>query len=338
MALRPRSCLIDHTRSVGAMKLEARSLRSESDQNAIGGISGLEVVLDEIKYRLPSMCANQVDYARGEECGVQVNPTMFNYHYTIKNNKVTDREIEKIKSEFAKIQQKYNPKITSMSFAPIKAIKLNQSTRMTLLQLQMELGTTFVGDLELHRNQSLDQLKQGLVDLDKLDTEQIKSPSVSLQCDAPELFKKKAEYLVVKSKHFRLNVQWGGYKYYDKNWISLENLLYLKTKWCNMVGISPRRTRRNRPPIRSNIAFGLKHGAHTFCFGVSKFDSKDDKSYTLDGDDWYYKETQNSYAYDVARSLNVAHGELESMGKLIGTAAFEEYYRNRGGLHITKSL
>jgi len=320
------------------MKLEIRSLGSEGRQEAIGGIGGLEVTLGKTTRRLPGMCANQMDYDRGDAYDVPVKPTMFNYHYVIKNGKVTDEEIEDIRTEFAKIQKKHSPEIMSTSFAAQKSVKLTQDTRMALLLLQRELGTTFVGDIELHRNQSLEQMKVGLADLDRLDTEQVKSPSISLQCDVAGTFKEKAEYLVLKGRYLRLNVQWGGYVKYAKNWIALTKLLRQETKWCNMVGITPRRTPHNKPPIRSNIAFGLKHGAHTFCFGAPRFDSKNNKSYALDGGDWYYKETQNAYAYDVARSLNVAHSELETMGRLIGTPAFEDYYLRRGGLHIAKSL
>lgn len=316
------------------MRLEIRSLQS-SEQKPIGGISGIEAILHGKTYRMPDVCANQRDYERGERCKVAVITRMFNYHHVIGNNgKVTDREIEDIKSTFSLVKRKHRPEITSVSFVPQKKVRLAGSVRKMLLELQKELGATFIGSIEAHRNQGIEEFRNELDELDCVDTNQIKSPTVNIQCSITRAFREKFEYAILNDKYPRVNVVWGGYRAHYKNWKAMQEALAKKTKWCNVVGIFPRRTPSNKPPVRSNIAYGLAHGAHTFSFGKTWFKTKSNKSYVLNGNSWYYDETQNDYSVDVARSLNVAHNELKAMCEIVDTPKLENYYMSRGGLHI----
>lgn len=316
------------------MRLEVRSLRS-AGQKPIGGISGIEAALHGKFYRMPGVCANQIDYERGEQCGMAPITRMFNYHHVIgSSGKVTDEEIEGIKSTFGLVVKKYHPEITSVSFAPQKKVRLAGSEGRVLLELQKELGTTFIGSTEAHRNQGLEEFRNGLDELDRVDTDQIKSPTVSIQCSIARAFREKLECATLNDKYPRVNVVWGGYKTYYKNWKAMQEVLTKKTKWCNMVGIFPRRTPSNKLPIRSNIAYGLAHGAHTFSFGKTRFDTKTNKSYVLNGDSWHYDETQNDYSVDVARSLNVVHNELKTICEIVDTPNLENYYMSRDGLRV----
>ncbi len=316
------------------MRLAIRSVPLLSELAQSSGIRGLEVTVGQKTYMLPELCANQIDYSRGEECEIKAKPTMFNYHYVIDKAEITSTDIQSIKTTFKQIEHDYEPDITSMSVTAVKKINPTYEQRMSLLELQRELNTTFIGDIESNRNQGLDGLKKDLEDLDRFDTNQRKSPSINLRCDVGSRFEEKMRYILNCNDYLRFNVQWGGYKIYNRNWNMLSQLMSENKKWCNMVGIFPRRTKYNKKPIRSNLAYGLAHGVHTFCFETTMFRGQKSRSYLLDGDSWCYEESDNDYARDVAQSLNVAYDEVKGISKKIGKASFDEYYGNRVGLNI----
>ncbi len=58
--------------------------------------------------------------------------------------------------------------------------EIGEEKRNAFLDLQRRLKTTFLSDIEIDKNQGIQEFKTQLDSLDAFDTEQIKSPTISM--------------------------------------------------------------------------------------------------------------------------------------------------------------
>ena len=227
----------------------------------------------------------------------------------------------------------HKPKVTSMSFG--RNITFSHTTRIDILNLQKDLGTTFIACPESDMRQDVDGLKNDLEELENFDTDQIKCPTIDMECPLPQLTEK-ARYIVDESRYNRLNIRWARYGAVEK-WIMLSKLLYTKKKWCNMTGLFPRRTQgsKNNPNTTSNIVKGLMYGVHTFCFSWPPV--RGNTVHLFNRDDWCYQEKPEEYGHELAElhSFNSIQEELSVIHDEIRASTFGDYCMKKEGLRMT---
>lgn len=314
------------------MRLTVKAVRSERRQSQKAGVNALVAVIDGTEYRLPSLCANNPDYDKATKLGLKLNSDMFNYH-VMRDENVRDLKSHTI-SEFKKLTQMHNPTVTSMSFD--RKIRGDELSRSEMLQLQKDLNTTFMSYPESDLKQDVPGLKHDLEELESVNTNQIKCPTIDSKCPLSP-FRQKAEYIVNESNYKRFNVNWGNYMEIEK-WVALSKILYGKKKWCNMTGLYPRRTRTSKrfPKTTSNIVQGLLCGVQTFCFSWPLTGKSD--AYLFDAIDWYYNKTDDlGYEEATIRSFNSIQKELQTVHERIGTLTFGEYCEKKEGLLMVAS-
>ncbi len=213
----------------------------------------MKVKIDDFEFSCPYLASNLSDYKKSHETSIPLDGQMFQYYIdqTASNAKpltdITKRSC--IINAFNKIIEVKHPRITALNFYYDSRF-VNEETRRISKEIQMELNTTFLSDLEPDKNQSAGQFESQLIDLHDIESDQIKCPTISLRTTDPKLFEEKIE--LIFSMPFKIfNVEWGGITKFKQNILILSRKLAEKEILCNMISTKP--LRRYFDPLTSNL-------------------------------------------------------------------------------------
>lgn len=213
----------------------------------------MKVKIDDFEFSCPYLTSNLSDYKKSHETNIPLESQMFQYYIdqTASNAKpLTDiAKRSSIINAFNKIIEIKNPKITSLNFYYDSRF-IDENTRRISKEIQMELNTTFLSDLEPDKNQSVREFESQLIDLHDIKNDQIKCPTISLRTTDSKMFEEKIE--LIFSMPFKIfNVEWGGITKFKQNILVLSRKLAEKEIVCNMISIKP--LRRYFNPLTSNL-------------------------------------------------------------------------------------
>ena len=267
----------------------------------------LKCKINDIEVEFPYMNATKQDFDKSSE----VNPLQ-SQHFQFFVNELSSNLLDittecrqnQIATNFLDVIEQHEPVIKDIVLY-YNSHEIGKERRDAFLDLQIRLNTTFLSDIEFDKNQSFEDFQRQLQNLDSIETEQIKSPTINMITPI-ELFKKKLELILENNKYDRFNVEWGSQgKYFDR-WLLLSKLLSKKKIICNVVSINQKRNYYE--PFESYIAKQFMIGAHSCSTGYYGGGDKNEKrlpprSFILNENNWYYEE-QPEISYNLANTLS----------------------------------
>jgi len=270
---------------------------------------------DEI-FEFPYMNATKQDFKKSSE----VNPLQSRYFQFFVNefsppspDITSECRQTQISTNFLNIIEDYNPILTDITLYYKKDEIVGQNRRKAFLELQQNLKTTFISDIEIDKNQNTQEFQRQLDYFDSIETDQIKSPTVSMYT-AEEIFEEKLN-LVLDKKYDRVNIEWGGQSDNLENWLTLSKLLIKRKIICNVVSIH--RTRDHSEPYESNVLKQFMLGASSCSTGYtgggdSKKPRSPQRSFILNENNWKYEEHRET-RFNLANTLS--HNTLSKIAQ-----------------------
>ncbi len=294
-------------------------LEQKSSTSPDGRLSAnyIKCKINDIEVEFPYMNATKQDFDKSSE----VNPLQsqhFQYFVNELDPRVPNITAEyrqnQIRSKFSSIVDEYEPVLTDVTLY-YDDHEVGQDTRIAFLNLQRELNTTFLSDIEIDKNQSIRDFTTQLDHFHSLDSNQIKSPTISMSTPF-DLFEEKLK-LILDKKYDRFNVEWGGQsKYYDR-WLLLSELISKKKIICN--GVSINQKRNYYEPFESYVVKQFMLGVHSCSTGYTGFPKKDKNTkpkpqriFVLNEHTWNYEE-RPEITYDLANTLS--HNTLSKIAQ-----------------------
>ena len=265
----------------------------------------LKCKINDIEVEFPYMNATKQDFDKSSE----VNPLQSQYFQFFINELdsrlpdiTTDCRQNQISTNFLDIVYEYNPILTDITLY-YDSHEIGEERRRAFLNLQQKLKTTFLSDIEIDKNQSIADFRTQLEYLDSIETDQIKSPTISMITPL-DLFTKKLEIILENERYDRFNVEWGGQSKYFGRWLELSKLLSKKKIICNVVSINQKRNYYE--PYESYVLKQFMLGAHSCSTGYYGGGSKNKKrvpqrSFVLNEKTWNYNE-RPELPYDFANT------------------------------------
>lgn len=254
----------------------------------------LKCKINDIVVEFPYMNANKQDFDKSSE----VNPLQSQYFQFFVNELdsrlpdiTTDCRQNQISTNFLDVVYEHNPILTDITLYYDSHV-IGEERRRAFLNLQQRLKTTFLSDIEIDKNQSIADFRTQLEYLDSIETDQIKSPTISMTTPL-DLFTKKLEIILENERYARFNVEWGGQSKYFGRWLELSKLLSKKKIICNVVSINQKRNYYE--PYESYVLKQFMLGAHSCSTGYYGGGSKNKKrapqrSFVLNEKTWNYNE------------------------------------------------
>ena len=168
----------------------------------------LKCKINDIEVEFPYMNATKQDFDKSSE----VNPLQsrhFQFFVNELDPRVPDITADcrqnQISTNFLNVVDEHDPVLTDITLY-YDSREVGQARKTVYLDLQNRLNTTFLSDIEIDKNQSITDFTTQLQDLDSIDTEQIKSPTISMSSPL-ELFEKKLEVILENNRYDRFNVE-----------------------------------------------------------------------------------------------------------------------------------
>lgn len=278
----------------------------------------LKAMIDDFEFECPYLCSNKSDYKKSHDTQIDLESKIFYYYIdqTASNAKpltdVTKRTA--IRKDFENIVNKKDPKITGINFY-YDSNHVDERTRQLSLEIQTELQTTFLSDMEPDKNQSALEFERQLDNFLEMETDQIKCPTISLRTENPELFEEKIK-LVIKKKFKVFNVEWGGFSQYPRNMSILSSELANKKILCNIISVKPLRS--NAPPFASNHILAGLIGAHLISPGYLRPNAKlpaiMPPGKIFNTQTWCYEESERPRNIIHTESNNLIFNSLREIG------------------------
>ncbi len=262
---------------------------------------------DEI-FEFPYMNATYQDFDKSSE----VNPIQsrfFQYfinEFSPPSPAITTRcRQTQISTNFLNVIENHHPILTDITlFYSNNQQPVGEERRSAFLKIQQDLNTTFISDIEIDKNQDTRHFKTQLEYFNSIDTDQIKSPTISMT-STEEVFEEKLNF-ILDEKYDRVNVEWGGQSTNSDNWINLSKLLFEKKIICNVVSIH--RVRDYTEPYDSNVLKQFMLGASSCSTGYlgggnNKIKRKPQRTFVLNEKTWKYEEHPQT-PYNLANTLS----------------------------------
>ncbi len=296
-------------------------------------VNYLKCKINDIEVEFPYMNATKQDFDKSSE----VNPLSSKYFQFFINqfsppvpDITTECRQNQISTNFLNVIDDHKPLLTDITLY-YDDHEVGEERRSSFLQLQMKLNTTFISDIEIDKNQSTQEFQTQLNDFDSLDTDQIKSPTISMS-STEETFQEKLN-MIIDKKYDRFNVEWRGKTKYFDNWINLSKFLLNKKIICNVVSIH--RVRNYSEPYESNVLKQFMLGASSCSTGYSgggdnKKKRKPQRSFVLNENTWEYEENPE-ISYNLANTLS--HNTLskithDSYQHILNDSYFDNFIPN----------
>ena len=267
----------------------------------------LKCKINDITVEFPYMNATKQDFDKSSE----VNPLQ-SQHFQFFINQLDSRlpditsECRKnqISTNFLNIIDEHDPILTDITLY-YDSHEIGEERRRAFLDLQSRLNTTFISDIEINKNQSIQEFQRQLEYLDAIETDQIKSPTISMTSPL-ELFEEKLKTILDKNRYDRFNVEWGGQSKYSDRWLKLSELLVNQKIICNMVSINQKRNYHE--PFESYVLKQFIIGSYSCSTGYYGGGNKNKKrkpkrSFVLNEKTWNYEE-RPEISYDLANTLS----------------------------------
>lgn len=274
--------------------------------------------IDDFEFECPYLTSNLSDYKKSHSTNIALGSEIFQYYIdqTSHNSKpLTDMtKRSSIKNTFNKILELKKPKITGINFY-YDSHFVDERTRQLSLEIQTELNTTFLSDLEPDRNQSPFEFETQLEHFLGIETDQIKCPTISLRTLDSGVFEEKINLIFTKGfKAF--NVEWGGVSQYKQNMLILSRKLADTKILCNFVSTKP--IRRYHKPYESNLIFAGLLGASLISPGFVKPAGKLPEllppGKLFDSSTWNYSESPGQRDILHVTSMNSIFNTLYEIG------------------------
>lgn len=267
----------------------------------------LKCKINDIEVEFPYMNATKQDFDKSSEAN-PLQSQYFQYFVNELDSRLPDITTEcrqnQISTNFLNVVDEYDPVLTDITLY-YDSHEIGEERRRAFLDLQSRLKTTFLSDIEVDKNQEINDFREQLEYLDSIETDQIKSPTISMVSPL-ELFEKKLEVILENNRYGRFNVEWGGQsKYYDR-WLKLSKLISTKKIICNVVSINQKR--RYSEPYESYVTKQFMLGVCCCCTGYYGGGNKNKKrapqrSFVLNENTWNYEE-RPEISYDLATTLS----------------------------------
>ncbi len=255
----------------------------------------LKCKINDIVVEFPYMNATKQDYDKSSEAN-PLQSQHFQFFVNELDSRVPDITTEcrktQISTNFLNVVFSDHPPIFTDITLYYNSHEVGEERRKAFLDLQKKLKTTFLSDIEVDKNQGVNEFKIQLEDLSSIETNQIKSPTISMSTPT-ELFVKKLEMIFEKG-YDRFNVEWGGQTKYSDRWLKLSKFLVEKRIICNMVSINQKRNYYD--PFESYVVKQFMLGVHSCSTGYGGFGGNKNrkptpqKSFVLNENTWNYNE------------------------------------------------
>ena len=268
----------------------------------------LKCKINDIEVEFPYMNATRQDFDKSSE----VNPLQ-SQHFQFFINQLdprlpditTECRQNQISTNFLNIIDEHDPVLTDITLY-YDPHEIGPERRRSFLELQRRLKTTFLSDIEVDKDQSITDFQNQLEYLDSIDTDQIKSPTISMSSSL-ESFEGKLAIILENNRYARFNVEWGGQTNYYDRWLRLSQLISKKKIICNLVSINQKRNYSE--PFESYVLKQFMIGAHSCSTGYmsgsrkNPSNTKPQRSFVLNENTWNYEE-QPEISYNLANTLS----------------------------------
>ena len=247
------------------MPVEIVRTGSSYDRNGGVGCHALDVRIGGMTHEFPALCAAHSDYEAGRASGVRIRADLFNYHHVSRDpaSLASRATRDGMAGRIRRVQERHKPALTSITIAhagglPAAALREHYA-------LQDSLPVNFISGAD-DPDWTLDQFGESLEELDRLDTDKEKMPTLHLRSRIG-MFIDKLDY--VMSRYDRFNLVWGGYTTGFARWEKLLSQVYRWGGWCNVVQIprkhTPVITIAGQKTRQSNVGLCLLRGGSTYC-------------------------------------------------------------------------
>ncbi len=238
------------------------------------------------------------------------------------------------------MKDKYPNSILDIGYDFIKNYKKREAERQSILEIQKTLKTLFLSDIEVNREQSVEDFASHLENLENPHN-QIICPTIDLEIVTPGLFTAKLDYILEK-KYPRFNVKFASFDTNYINWLRLSQRIFGKDVWCNMTSVTKGHF-HTTPPQKSLLACTFLYGVHTASHNYRRFGKfNDDKPYekpkeitgrVLDRNSLCYNKMRISPEEAVVESMNNLSREIEKIKEHVKKETFfSEYVPKRKAL------
>lgn len=242
------------------------SLRLENQLQSVNKkriINYAKIYVNDIKFEAPYFCASKRDYDKSDDARINLHTKIFQHLVEVTNfnaRPITDfdRQTSIIK-KFNTYVDHFKPQFSDVTFY-VDGNTIDNDTRNAILSTQERMNIPFLNDVQLNRNQTLDEFEEQLESFIAYRSNRIKSPTLSLKMPA-ELFNKKLSLIIKKKLFNRINLEWGGEISSDDNWNTIAEASQKNAIWFNCVAVIQRR--EHNTPFNSNVMKSILRGVHT---------------------------------------------------------------------------
>lgn len=269
-------------------------LSQESSQSPDGRLAAnyLKCEINGNIFEFPHFNANKSDYDKAGRSATNLTSQSFQYFVNELDPRVHDilheDRKQKISDNFNEIVTTRTPLLTDITLY-YDSHDVGIERRNEFLKLQKELNTTFLSDIEADKHQDLIAFTNQLDSLDAFDSDQIRSPTISMHT-SDELFAKKLDKIFERG-YDRFNVDWAGAGSNSTRWLILVRELVNKKIICNMTSII--QNRNYYPPFESFVMKQFLLGVHSCGIGYTGGGGSKDtepKKMLFDEKSWQYNE------------------------------------------------
>jgi len=299
-----------------------------------------------VTHELPALCAGHADYEAGRASGVRTRAGLFNYHHVSRGSASLASRATRdgIARRIRRIQGRHGPTTTVITVAhagglPVAGLRahhaLQDSLPVDIISGADDPGWTF------------EQFKEGLEELDRLDTDKEKTPTLHLRSPL-DVFAQKLDHAT--SRYGMLNLVWGGYTTDYTKWEALTQKAHRWGGWCNVVQIprkhTPAVTTDGQKTRQSNVGLCLLRGGsaygHSWPMGMRGRDRANPRARTghpwgekparsrptmmFNRHTWCYDPTSHGASMAAALSFNAVQDELDLARQAIRDGAFYDVY------------
>ncbi len=312
------------------------------------GVNVIEVTIDQKKFEFPKIAPIKSEIEKAENTENKIDTDLIQLYHQVQNRSpVTNSQTKKnIIIKYEELREKYPNSIIDIGFEFLKNYKIREAERLAILDIQKQVKTMFLSDIEANKEQTLEDFVSQLENIQNPHN-QIVCPTLDLSMTTPDLFEAKIQH-VIEKEYPRVNVKFAPFDPNYVNWLDLSENIFSKNIWCNLTTIS-RGYFHLPPPQRSLLASSFLYGIHTASHNYRRFPTKDknkkveekpkdQRTLVLDRDTLCFNKLEMSSDEAYVKTINNLSAEIQKIKEHVKKETFYSEYVSKkkalsGALH-----
>lgn len=300
------------------------------------GVNIIEVTIDGKTFEFPDVAVIKSELDKVEQMNTNLNTSLIQMYYQIQHSRpITNEQTKKTATNmYNTLKEKYPNSIIDFGFEFLKSHKIRDVERRAILEIQKNVNSVFLTDVETDKDQSVENFAAQLENIENPNN-QIICPSIDLDTVTPGVFSAKLDYILEK-EYPRFNVKFASFDTRYANWLDLSEKIFEKDVWCNLTSVT-KGYFHLVPPQRSLLACSFLYGVHTASHNYRRFNTKkDDKKpakkpkeilgRVLDRDSLCFNKDQISPAEGVVKSMKNLEAEIQKIKEHVKNEKFYTEY------------